>query len=126
MVSSYAGLLRYHRRQNRARPPDYGRGHGAETEGRRHQRSVCEEVLKGQNPIGQHFGPDKIKYSATFEIVGVVRDMRYMTYDYKDPVRPMFWLPEAQTVQYDDPAYTSGETASHSFYNTFSLPPANP
>ena len=31
--------------------------------------------------------------------------MRYMTYDYKDPVRPMFWVPEAQTVQYDDPAY---------------------
>src|SRR5260370_2784624 len=113
MVSSYAGLLRYHRRQNRARPPDYGRGHGDDTEGSRHQRSVCEEVLKGQNPIGQHFGPDKIKYSATFEIVGVVRDMRYMTYDYKDPVLPMFGLPQAQTVQYAAPTHPRTQDSSH-------------
>ena len=67
--------------------------------------AFAKRFFKDQNPIGQHFGPDKIKYSATYEIVGVVKDMRYMTYDYKDPVRPMFWVPEAQTVQYDDPAY---------------------
>ena len=66
--------------------------------------AFAKRFFKNQNPIGQHFGPDKIKYSANFEIVGVVRDMRYMTYDYKDPVRPMYWVPEAQTVQYDDPA----------------------
>ena len=46
--------------------------------------AFAKKFFKGQNPIGQHFGPDRIKYSATFEIVGVVRDMRYMTYDYKD------------------------------------------
>ena len=34
----------------------------------------------------------------------MINDVRYMTYEYKKPVRPMFWLPEAQTVQYDDPA----------------------
>jgi len=52
--------------------------------------------------------------------------MRYMTYDYKDPVRPMFWLPEAQTVQYDDPAYTSGEIWSHYLYNIVIWAPGNP
>ena len=67
--------------------------------------AFAKRFFKEQNPIGEHFGPDKIKYASTYEIVGVVKDMRYMTYDYKDPVRPMFWVPETQTVQYDDPAY---------------------
>jgi predicted permease len=88
--------------------------------------AFARRFFKDQNPIGQHFGPDKIKYSATFEIVGVVRDMRYMTYDYKDPIRPMYWLPEAQTVQYDDPAYASGEIWSHYLYNIVIWAPGNP
>lgn len=39
----------------------------------------CQTILQlfnDQNPIGQHFGPDKIKYSATYEIVGVTNDVR--------------------------------------------------
>ncbi len=52
--------------------------------------------------------------------------MRYLTYDYKDPVRPMFWLPEAQTVQCDDPAYLSGEIWSHYLYNIVIWAPGNP
>jgi putative ABC transport system permease protein len=88
--------------------------------------AFARRFFKNQNPIGQHFGPDKIKYSATYEIVGIVRDMRYMTYDYKDPIRPMFWLPEAQTVQYDDPAFRSGEIWSHYLYNIVIWAPGNP
>jgi putative ABC transport system permease protein len=79
-----------------------------------------------QNPIGQHFGIDRIKYSATFEIVGVANAMRYSTFEYKKPVRPMFWVPEAQTVQYDDPAYMSGEIWSHYLYNIVVWAPGNP
>jgi hypothetical protein len=75
--------------------------------------AFAKRFFKGQNPIGQHFGMDRIKYANTFEIAGVVKDMRYMTYDYKQPVRPMFWLPEAQIVQYDDPAFNAGEVWSH-------------
>jgi predicted permease len=88
--------------------------------------AFARRFFKDQNPIGQHFGPGKIKYSGTYEIVGVARDMRYMTYDYKDPVRPMFWLPEAQTAQYDDPAYTSGEIWSHYLYDIVIWAPGNP
>ena len=88
--------------------------------------AFAKRFFKNQNPIGQHFGPDKIKYSANYEIVGVVRDMRYMTYDYKDPIRPMFWVPETQTVQYDDPAYQSGEVWSHYLYNIVIWAPGNP
>ena len=80
-------------------------------------QAFARRFFKDQNPIGQHFGINKVKYSATFEIVGVTNDVRYLTYDYKKPVRPMFWVPEAQTVQYDDPAFQSGEIWSHYLYN---------
>jgi predicted permease len=88
--------------------------------------AFAKRFFKNQNPIGQHFGPGKVKYSSTFEIVGVVRDMRYMTYDYKEPVRPMYWVPEAQTVEYDDPAYASGEISSHYLSNIVIWAPGSP
>ena len=88
--------------------------------------AFAKRFFKGQNPIGQHFGPDKIKYSSTYEIVGVVRDMRYMTYDYKDPIRPMYWLPETQTGQYDDPNWQTGELYSHFLYNIVIWAPGDP
>ena len=52
--------------------------------------------------------------------------MRYLTYDYKDPVKPMFWIPEAQTVQFDDPAFVSGEVWSHYLYNIVIWAPGDP
>ncbi|HYK35864.1 ABC transporter permease [Alloacidobacterium sp.] len=88
--------------------------------------AFAKKFFKDQNPIGQHFGPDKIKYSSTYEIVGVVKDIRYMTYEYKKPVYPMFWVPEAQTVQFDDPAIQSGEIWSHFLYNIVIWAPGNP
>jgi putative ABC transport system permease protein len=88
--------------------------------------AFAKKFFKGQNPIGQHFGPDKLKYASKYEIVGVVKDMRYMTFDYKDPVGAMYWLPESQTTQYDDPVYTSGEIWSHYLYNIVIWAPGNP
>jgi putative ABC transport system permease protein len=88
-------------------------------------QAFARRFFKDQNPIGQHFGVNKIKYSATYEIVGVTNDVRYMTYEYKKPVRPMFWVPEAQTVRYDDPAFLSGEIWSHYLYNIVIWAPGN-
>jgi putative ABC transport system permease protein len=88
--------------------------------------AFAKRFFKDKNPIGEHFGQNRIKYATTYEIVGVAKDMRYMTYDYKDPVRPMFWLPESQTVQYDDPAFQGGETWSHYLYNIVIWAPGNP
>ena len=80
--------------------------------------AFVRHFFKDQNPIGQHFGIDRIKYASTYEIVGVVRDIRYMTYDYKDPIGPMFWVSEMQTVtSYDDPLFLDGEKDSHFLYN---------
>jgi predicted permease len=88
--------------------------------------AFAKRFFKGQNPIGQHFGPGKIKYSTFYEIVGVISDIRYMTEGYKDPIRPMFWLPETQMAQYDDPAYQSGEIWSHYLDNIVIWAPGNP
>ncbi len=75
--------------------------------------AFARRFFRDQNPIGQHFGGGNIKYSGTYEIVGVVNDIRYMTYEYRKPVRPMFWVAEAQTVSYDDPGMRGGEISSH-------------
>jgi putative ABC transport system permease protein len=88
--------------------------------------AFAKKFFKDQNPIGQHFGEGKIKYSATWEIVGVVRDIRYMTWGLKEPIRPMYWLPEAQSVQYDDPTYVAGDISSHYLDNIVIWAPGDP
>jgi predicted permease len=88
--------------------------------------AFAKRFFKDQNPIGQHFGPGKVKYSATYEIVGVAKDIRYMTWGIREPVRPMYWVPEAQTVKFDDPAYENGETSAHYLGNVVVWAPGNP
>jgi putative ABC transport system permease protein len=88
--------------------------------------AFAKRFFKDQNPIGQHFGPDLSKYASAYEIVGVARDMRYLTYDYKEPVRPMYWIPEAQTAEFDDPTMRSGEIWSHYLYNIVLWAPGSP
>ena len=88
--------------------------------------AFAKKFFKDQNPIGQHFGPDKIKYSAMYEIVGVVKDIRYMTWGMKEPVRPMYWVPEAQTARWDDVAYDNGEESSHYLNNIVIWAPGGP
>lgn len=79
--------------------------------------AFVKRYFKGQNPIGQHFGPGRLRYASAFEIVGVVKDIRYMTYDYRNPVGPMYWVSETQTAKYDDPDWATGEKWSHYLYN---------
>jgi putative ABC transport system permease protein len=80
----------------------------------------------GENPIGMHFGPDRMKYSGMYEIVGVAADMRFQTYDYKEDIQPMFIMPEAQTTHFDEPAEVSGEIWSHYLYNIVLWAPGHP
>jgi len=88
--------------------------------------AFAKKFFKGQNPIGQHFGMDRISNSATYEVVGVAKDIRYMTWGYREPVGPMFWPAEAQMVKYNDPAFTDMETSSHFLDNVVVWAPGNP
>jgi len=88
--------------------------------------AFVRRFFKGQNPIGQHFGMNRIQYARSFEIIGVVRDIRYMTWAYKEPVRPMFWLPETQSFKYDDPQFNIFDLHSHFLDNIVIWAPGNP
>jgi len=66
----------------------------------------------GEEPLGTYFGLDLPKYNTTYQIVGIVRDANYT-----DPTgkwrRPLFFVPLAQRVQYDEPMMQKVEDSSH-------------
>ena len=37
--------------------------------------AFARRFFKNENPLGKHFGPDKIQYASKYEIVGVVKDI---------------------------------------------------
>jgi hypothetical protein len=88
--------------------------------------AFAKRFFKGENPIGRHFGPGETKYSGMFEVVGVDADMRYLTYGLKDPNRPMFFLPQAQSTRFATPSENAGEIWSHYLYNVVLWAPGNP
>jgi putative ABC transport system permease protein len=63
--------------------------------------AFAKRYFGSQNPIGQHFGPAPVKNAGTYEIVGVVRNIHYVRWGFRDPARPMYYIPEAQTVRFD-------------------------
>jgi predicted permease len=69
----------------------------------------------GEDPIGQRFGLDLPQYGATFQIVGVVQNAKYMwnnLYGDKD-IRPIFFAPLAQHVKYDNAMMQMIDDSSH-------------
>jgi predicted permease len=96
----------------------------------RHVAVVNEAFAKkffgNQNPIGRHFGPGPIKNSGTYEIVGVVQDIHYVTWSFADPDRPMYYVPEAQTVAFDQRDLQSDELWSQNLYHIVIWAPGHP
>ena len=58
------------------------------------QAFVKKMFKPGENPIGQHFGMNKIANSGDYEIVGVVEDSIYQ--DARQLAPPMYFLPMLQ------------------------------
>jgi len=67
----------------------------------------------GEEPLGAHFGLDLPKYSSTYEIVGIVRNAKYTDAANTEAPRPIFFVPLAQRVRYDEPLMQSVEDDSH-------------
>ena len=69
----------------------------------------------GEDPLGQRFGLDLPQYGATFQIVGIVKDARYMWDNLfgTAPTRPLFFLPLAQHVHYDNAMMQSIDDETH-------------
>jgi predicted permease len=66
-----------------------------------------------EDPIDQRFGLNLPENVNSFRIVGVVGDARFASFQMDRPVRPMFFVPLAQTVNYANDMMKRVETASH-------------
>lgn len=60
--------------------------------------AFVKKIFPNEDPIGKHFGRSEGNHAGDYEIVGVVADAKYQ--DPSEPVRPMFFLPFTQTVEF--------------------------
>jgi predicted permease len=74
-------------------------------------QAFAKKFFKDGSAVGKHFGDLSMKYDGEFEIVGVTEDTQYREPTHKIP--PMFFLPAAQSVAYDDPRFVTFEDRSH-------------
>lgn len=74
-------------------------------------QAFAKKFFPGKNPLGMHFGLDLLKYSKTYEIIGVVPDAKY--FDPEHPAHPMFFMPLAQHVNYEEDIIRNMELRSH-------------
>ena len=88
--------------------------------------AFAKKFFGNQNPIGQHFGPAPVRNAGTYDIVGVVQNIHYVTWGFKDPARAMYYIPEAQTVQFDQPDLQSDELVSQNLFNIVIWAPGHP
>jgi predicted permease len=66
------------------------------------QAFVKRFFRKDEDPIDQHFGLDRPEDATTFRIVGIVRDAKFAGFALRRPARPMFFVPLAQNVAYEN------------------------
>jgi predicted permease len=88
-------------------------------------QAFAKSFFGNENPIGQHFGPAPRKNASTYEIVGVAADIRYFA-GARDAVRPMYFVPEAQSTNFAEAHLESREAWSHYLYEILIWAPGNP
>jgi putative ABC transport system permease protein len=80
-------------------------------------QAFAKKFFGNQNPIGRHFGPGSMRNAGTYEVVGVVRNIHYVTWGFRDPARAMYYVPEAQIVPFDQRDLQSDELVSQNLWN---------
>jgi putative ABC transport system permease protein len=88
--------------------------------------AFAQRFFKGENPIGKRFGLNEMAHAGDYEVVGVAADMRYVNNGYKEPNRPMFFLPAVQHTKYTKTAEIDGEQAAHYLHNIVLWVPGKP
>ena len=66
-----------------------------------------------ENPLDQHFGLDLPELASTFRIVGVIRDAKFAGWGLNRPAQPMFYVPLAQYIEYQNEIMKRIELSSH-------------
>jgi predicted permease len=67
----------------------------------------------GENPMDQHFGLDLPENVGTYRIIGILRDAKFAGFELSKPARPMFYVPLAQGVDYQDALMARLELSTH-------------
>jgi predicted permease len=88
--------------------------------------AFAKKFFGKQNPIGQHFGPQVRRNAGTYEIVGVVDNMHYVSWGFREPARAMYYIPEAQTVHFAEADTESYELWSQNLYSIVLWAPGHP
>jgi putative ABC transport system permease protein len=87
--------------------------------------AFAKKFFKEENPIGKHFGSGELKRAGDYEVIGVVKDIRYIVTD-RDAIEPMYYMAEAQTIHYEKPDDNVGEGHTHYLYNLVVWAPGAP
>ena len=89
--------------------------------------AFASKFFGNQNPVGRRFGPGPIKNSGTYQIVGVVQNIHYVTWGFQD-LSPghVLPVPEAQTVSFDQQDIQSDELVSQNLWNFVLWAPGRP
>jgi predicted permease len=88
--------------------------------------AFAKRFFGNQNPIGRHFGPPPRENAGTYEIIGVVQNIHYVNWGFRAPARSMYYIPEAQTVHFNQPDTEGYELWSQNLYNIVIWAPGHP
>jgi len=75
--------------------------------------AFARKFFRGDDPIGKRFGRSEIGAARQYEVIGIAKDARYLTYHLDEPISPFFFLPESQHDVFPNPEYTKGDTRTH-------------
>ena len=74
-------------------------------------QAFVKRFFPNEDPLDKHFGMDERAYAGTFRIVGVVEDGKYAFP--REAVQPLFFVPLAQYVHYNDKMMQMLDQMSH-------------
>jgi hypothetical protein len=88
--------------------------------------AFVKRFFKSEDPLDKHFGLDMPENASTFRINGIVRDAKFAGWGLNRPARPMFYVPLAQFVDYQDPIMKRIELQSHFIQGLMLTTPLSP
>ena len=75
--------------------------------------AFVKRFLANEDPLEKHFGIDLPENAGTYRIIGVARNARFAGFGLYEPVRPMFYVPMAQSVHYGNTLLNNIDLRSH-------------
>ena len=76
-------------------------------------QAFARKFFPHEDPLGKHFGRSEAGARRQYEIVGIAKDARYLTYNLERPVGAFFFMPEAQYAVFPNPDNTKGDVDTH-------------